>query len=921
MSKLIKHGQNSETCCVQTSCPYCGVGCGVDVTVKDGKAVKLSGTPEHPANFGRLCVKGTNLLATNNEQGRLLHPVVNGEQSDWDNAVDIVAKTFKEVIKKHGADAVAFYGSGQLLTEDYYVANKLMKGYIGSANIDTNSRLCMSSAVAGYKRAFGEDIVPCSYHDLENTDLIILTGSNAAWTHPVLFQRIERAKQINKDLQIFVIDPKRTASAELADLHLPIKPGSDAALFNGLLCFLDKNEGLDHEYIDKFTNNFTGCINLAKQWTLTKTAKYCQISEQLLSQLYQAFLSTDKAITFYSQGINQSSTGVDKCNAIINCHLATGKIGKPGCGPFSITGQPNAMGGREVGGLSNLLAAHMDIEKQEDRETVQTFWQSPAIPVKAGYKATELFDKIAEGKVKAVWIMATNPLVSMPDRLKIEQALSQCEFVVVSDCVASNDTLAYANVKFPASSWSEKNGTVTNSERRISRQRGMLKAPGEALQDWEIITRVAKAMGFSQGFNYQNASEIFDEHARLTAFNNNGQRALDLSGLTGLSLAEYDQLKPIQWPVNQEYPHGCQQLLKDGHFYTDNGKANFVAITPAAPQLTCSVNYPFSLTSGRLRDQWHTMTRTGKTNILAEHSKNPEVIINPADAKSLNILDGDLIRITNETGEACLQAQISDSVAPKRIFTPIHWNKEFASSATINQLFAAIVDPISGQPEFKQAPVQLEKITVKQYALIYSPHSLEQFTTRLPKHSHWVKYQGQHGPVYQFFFEQVNPDLSDTIKETLTHASANASGVSKSNTWLSYQGENSSQLIALDEQRFNTFVFVGATGIKINDSWINELLQSEQTSPEQINAALHGKVPENKGRKVCSCHNVFEKDITDVIQAEGISSVDELGSVLKCGTNCGSCKTELSGILREQQSIAVKLISSTADEITELIHE
>ena len=918
MSELIKHKQNSDSQCVQTSCPYCGVGCGVDITVEQGKAVKLSGTPEHPANFGRLCVKGTNLLATNHPKGRLLHPVVRGEQTSWEQAIEALAKGFSDIIAEHGPDAVAFYGSGQLLTEDYYVANKLMKGYIGSANIDTNSRLCMSSAVSGYKRAFGEDLVPCSYQDLENTDLILLIGSNAAWTHPVLFQRMEKAKSINPDLQIFAIDPRRTASAELADCHLPITPGSDAALFNGLLNFLAENQGLDQAYIDSFTNNFTACLEQSRQWSVSRTAKHCGISEALLTRLYQAFVDNKRVISFYCMGINQSSSGTDKCNAIINCHLASGKIGQPGSGPFSITGQPNAMGGREVGGLSSLLAAHMDIGNPKHRDLVQTFWQSPTIATSPGYTATELFDKIAQGKVKAVWIMATNPAVSLPDRAKVGQALKACDLVVVSDCVASNDTLAFADIKLPATTWSEKNGTVTNSERRISRQRGLLTPPGEALDDWQIIARVARAMGFNQGFNFQSPAEIFDEHARLTAFNNNGERALDLSGLTGLTPQEYDQLKPVQWPVNDKYPQGCAQVLSDGKFFTDNGKANFIEILPKAPELPCSAEYPFSLNSGRMRDQWHTMTRTGKANILAEHTKAPEVTLNPIDAEALEVAEGDILKISNAGGTAYLQAKLSDSVGSKQAFVPIHWNREFASSANINRLFAAIVDPVSAQPEFKQAPVQLEKTAIKQYVLIYSPQSLASFTAALPANCHWVKHQGVQGPVYHGYFEQELAGLADQLKQHIGQAIQ--AGANKdaqvSNSWLSYQSGHSSQFIALGDEGFNAFVFISDKPIKLNDSWINELLLGKETSAEQINALLLAKAPKNRGRKICSCFSVYEQDIVDAIRDDGISSVEGLGAKLKCGTNCGSCKTELSSLLREQEAIVQEFIpSGEPDEV------
>lgn len=498
---------------MQTTCPYCGVGCGVDVVQKqtDGNTTLsgLTGTPEHPSNYGRLCVKGTHLLDTNSLDGRLLSPQVDGQPVSWDNATTTVANKLRDTIARYGPDSVAFYVSGQLLTEDYYIANKLMKGYIGSANIDTNSRLCMSSAVAAYKRAFGEDIVPCTYEDLEQTDLLILTGSNAAWTHPVLYQRIERAKLRNPAMKVVVIDPRRTDSCELADMHLSLRPGTDAFLYNGLLRYLADHQGLDQTFIDAHTRNFTEALEQARRHTVADIARICDVDEAQLTRVYQWFCHSQRAITFFSMGINQSTSGVDKANAIINCHLASGKIGKAGSGPFSITGQPNAMGGREVGGLANMLAAHMDIENPVHRERVQRFWQSPRIAQKPGLKAVDLFKKIADGQIRFIWIMATNPVVSMPNRTEIEAALAQCETVVVSDIVQTNDTLAYADIVLPATGWSEKDGTVTNSQRTISRQRALLPPPGEARHDWQIMCDVARKMGFAAGFTFTGSCTNF----------------------------------------------------------------------------------------------------------------------------------------------------------------------------------------------------------------------------------------------------------------------------------------------------------------------------------------------------------------------------------------------------------------------------
>lgn len=631
---------------LNTTCPYCGVGCGVEVQVgADNKLTDLKGSSDHPANFGRLCVKGSKLLETNSASGRLHSPMIDGNKASWEEAIAQVASKFNQLIAEHGPDSVAFYVSGQLLTEDYYVANKLMKGYIGTANIDTNSRLCMSSAVAAYKRAFGADAVPCCYEDLEQTELLILVGSNAAWTHPVLFQRIERAKKLNPDIQVVTIDPRRTATSELADLHLAIKPGTDVALFNGLLAYLATQDVLDINYISAHTQGVAQVLNNCAFWTLAKVAQQCDITELDLISFYKLFSQTDKVVTAYCMGVNQSTSGTDKASSIINCHLATGKIGREGCGPFSLTGQPNAMGGREVGGLANMLACHMDIDNPEHRKTVQTYWQSPKIADKVGLKAVDLFENINNAKVKAVWIMATNPMVSMPNRQKIAEALNKCELVVVSDCVAKNDTLDYAHIALPATGWSEKDGTVTNSERRISRQRGLLPAAGEAKHDWQIICEVAKAMGFDKGFNFDSPSEIFAEYTGLTQVDNQGSRDLDLSGLCDLTETQYNRLKPVQWPVNKQSPDGTKRLFSDGKFYTSTGKAQFVVTEFTAPEQLTNSDYPFVLNSGRVRDQWHTMTRTGKTSELTAHVNRPYLAIHAKDAGSLGLINDDLVSL------------------------------------------------------------------------------------------------------------------------------------------------------------------------------------------------------------------------------------------------------------------------------------
>ena len=485
---------------VRTTCPYCGVGCGVLAKVAANGEVTVRGDPDHPANLGRLCSKGSALAETIDLDGRLLYPEIHGRRTDWDEALDLVASTFSRTIAEHGRDSVAFYVSGQLLTEDYYVANKLMKGFIGSANIDTNSRLCMASSVAGHRRAFGSDTVPGSYEDLELADLIVLVGSNLAWCHPVLYQRIAAAREKRPDMKVVLVDPRCTMTADIADMHLAIAADGDVALFTGLLAYLGQHNALDRTYITAHTTGFGQALFAASALDLAGIAAATGLGEDELVRFYSLFAATANTVTVYSQGVNQSSSGTDKVNAIINCHLATGRIGKPGAGPFSVTGQPNAMGGREVGGLANMLAAHMEIENPEHRDRVQRFWSAPAVAEKPGLKAVEMFQAVADGRIKALWIMATNPVDSMPDADAVEAAIKACPFVVVSDVLAKTDTVRHAHVRLPAAAWGEKDGSVTNSERRISRQRAFLATPGEARADWWIVAEVAKRMGFDEAF-------------------------------------------------------------------------------------------------------------------------------------------------------------------------------------------------------------------------------------------------------------------------------------------------------------------------------------------------------------------------------------------------------------------------------------
>ncbi|HWU74021.1 MAG TPA: molybdopterin-dependent oxidoreductase, partial [Sphingomonas sp.] len=618
---------------IRTTCAYCGVGCGIVARRTGERSVEIAGDPDHPANSGRLCSKGTHLGETVGLEGRLLHPMIGTKRVGWDRALDLVARRFRDTIARYGPNSVAFYVSGQLLTEDYYVANKLMKGFIGSGNIDTNSRLCMSSAVAGHVRAFGEDVVPASYADLDMADLIVLVGSNTAWCHPIVYQRMMAARAA-RGTKLVVIDPRRTETAAEADLHLAIRPGSDVALMNGLLAWCRDAGLVDHDYLaahvtipDDFWDK------LGEGNDLWSTARTCDIQPADLRRFYDLFAANPRTVTMFSQGINQSVSGTDQVNAITNLHLATGRIGKRGAAPFSITGQPNAMGGREVGGLASTLAAHMDFTP-ENVARVGRFWAAPNMATKPGLKAVDLFRGVGEGRIKALWIMATNPAVSMPDAGQVREALAGCPFVVVSDVIAETDTSRFAHVRLPATAWGEKDGTVTNSERCVSRQRPIFAAPGEARPDWWIVKEVGRRMGWRSAFAYDRPVDVWREHVRLSAYQNDGARRFRLDRATPGN-ADYETMQPFRWG---------DDAFADGVYPTPDGRARLVTVTQRLGERPLD-RWPMTLNTGRYRDQWHTMTRTGLAPRLARHREEPLVEVHPDDAARLDIADGALARV------------------------------------------------------------------------------------------------------------------------------------------------------------------------------------------------------------------------------------------------------------------------------------
>ncbi|WP_332854016.1 molybdopterin-dependent oxidoreductase [Duganella sp. S19_KUP01_CR8] len=886
---------------VRTTCAYCGVGCGVQATPKADGTIAIAGDKLHPANKGRLCVKGSALGETTGLEGRLLYPQVRDADGlrrvSWDAALDKVADGWRAIIAEHGPDAVALYVSGQLLTEDYYVANKLMKGYIGSANIDTNSRLCMSSAVAGYKRAFGEDLVPLCYDDLELADMVVLVGSNTAWCHPILFQRILKAKESRPEMKIVVIDPRRTATCELADLHLPVKAGTDVWLFNGLLSYLARIGAVDPAFVAQHTNGLDAALETANVDCNdpAAVAKICRIELPVLMEFYESFASTRKTITAFSMGVNQSSAGTDKVNAIINCHLIGGRIGKPGMGPFSITGQPNAMGGREVGGLANMLAAHMDLDRADHRDVVQTFWDSPAIAAKPGLKAVDLFQAIEAGKVKAVWVIATNPLVSLPDADQARRALEKCELVVATDIMQNTDTNAYADVLLPALGWGEKDGTVTNSERRVSRQRAFLQAPGEALPDWKILSLFAQRMGFG-GFDFCGPQGVFDEHARLSGFRNavgDVPRAFDMSGLAGLNQREYDELEPTQWPVRRTASGELQveaRLFKDNVFAHADGKARFIATATRAPANAICEDFPLTLNTGRVRDQWHTMTRTGKSATLADHIAESFVDIHPQDALLHGVREGELARVSSAWGAMVARVQHGGGIPRGSVFIPIHWSGQTSSDARVGALVNPVVDPVSGEPEFKHTPVRIEQFRVNWHGFILSRTEMN-----LDSVAHWTRIQGREFARYELAGRNTIKDFGGWARELLGVADLDAD-------WLEYEDRTAGvyRAVHVVNDRIEQCIFLSPRQDMPSRAWLASLFVKDLLSEIDRVGLLVGMPVEkgaDTGPTVCSCFGVGRNTICNAIIEKDLKTVPEVTACLKAGGNCGSCVPEIKKIL------------------------
>ncbi len=886
---------------VKTTCPYCGVGCGMEVTSQKSRElsssgiesyqVKVVGDDSHPANFGRLCVKGSAAGETVDFEGRMLDPQVNGNVVSWDSALDTVANSFKRIIKEHGSNAVAFYVSGQLLTEDYYIANKLVKGFLGTANIDTNSRLCMASAVVGYKRAFGSDTVPCSYEDLERADLMIIVGSNTAWAHPIVYQRIAAEKKRRPDLKVVVVDPRKTATCDLADLHLALKPGTDAVLFNGLLAQLAQSDALNKDFLEQYTEGFDAALAKAQteQATIQQVAAQCELAESDLQQLVDWMIARDKMVTLYSQGVNQSSSGVDKSNAIVNCHLATGRVGKPGTGPFSITGQPNAMGGREVGGLANQLAAHMDFNKPENIDRVARFWQAENMATENGLKAIEMFQAVGSGDIKAIWIINTNPVVSMPDADAVKKALKNCEMVVVSDCMQNTDTTDVANVLLPALTWGETGGTVTNSDRTVSRQRKFMQGPENARADWWMIAQVAQKMGFTEAFNYQSEADIFREHASLSGFENEGKRDFDISLLADITEQAYNALEPFQWPLNAKNPQGTKRMFSDNRFFTPSGKAQFIAITPRAPENPTTEEFPFILNTGRVRDQWHTMTRTAKTPKLMAHTDEPYVAIHPKDAEKKGVKAGELAKVENSLGTVIARVVLDEGQRQDSLFVPMHWTAQYASHGRVDVLVAAVADPLSGQPESKHCPVNITPYTAQWHGFILSRQPIE--TDGL---EYWVKIKGKQFYRYEIAGEQPIADYESWSTEIL----------GQEGEVLEYQdlaGKRYRKAL-IKNGKLQSVLFVAPSTELSPRSWLGSVFSKSDIDAKTRLNLLAGQLSgaKDEGKMICSCFGIGINTIIEAIQKDKLTSVEAIGQALKAGTNCGSCIPELTDILAKE---------------------
>lgn len=894
---------------IKSTCCYCGVGCGVLIATEDGRITGVRGDPGHPANFGRLCTKGASLDQTVDAASRLLYPERRsrrghpGQRLDWDAALDEAADRFAGIIRAHGPDAVAFYISGQLLTEDYYVFNKLAKGLIGTNNIDTNSRLCMSSAVSGYKQTLGADAPPCSYADIAAASVLMIAGANPAVAHPIVFRAIEDARANNPDLKIIVVDPRRTESAAIADLHLALRPGTDVALYNGLLNILINEGMLDDDYIAAHTTGFAELRDIVRHYPPAVVADLCGIAVADLLQAARWFGSQGPALSLYCQGLNQSSHGTHNNAALIHLHLATGQIGKPGAGPFSLTGQPNAMGGREVGGMATLASAHRDLDDPADRAEIAQLWGVPFVPARPGKSAVDLFRSLKTGEIKAVWIACTNPAQSMPNQAEVRAALAAADYVVLQEAYGDTDTAACADLLLPASAWGEKHGTVTNSERRISRLLPALPPPGEARHDWAIATdfarRLAARLGNAAGdrlFPYADPEAIFNEHRETT-------RGRDLD-ITGLSYALLETRGPQQWPFPEGADQGRVRLYEDGRFPTPDGRARFVAVRHAAPAEPPSEDFPVSLLSGRMRDQWHGMSRTGTVPRLYNLEDEPLLAMHPCDLRHRGLAPGDLARVFNRRGEMVVRVAAGDGLAKGRAWMPMHWGSQFMNTPGVNALVGDATDPDSKQPELKHAAVEIVRAGLPCPVAV-----LRRCADRNEALALLHRARGLLGDFPYAALGLYGRGAPLVVFRAATEAPLDAAGIARLDALFGLDG-GAGAIVYADPSRGiakkaiardGGLYGVRLVGETLAQTWLKRAMAEDELDAGLLRYALapSAKPPVSVAPRniVCKCADVSDVQIGN--ELEGGAGLPQLQERLKCGTFCGSCVPDIKRMIAE----------------------
>ncbi|RHW20942.1 nitrate reductase [Pseudomonas jilinensis] len=886
-----------------STCCYCGVGCGVLIEHDNERILGVSGDPQHPANLGRLCSKGSTLHQTGDLAARALFPELRlgkglaRSRTDWETAMGHAAQVFGQAIAEHGPDSVAFYISGQLLTEDYYAFNKLARALVGTNNIDSNSRLCMSSAVVGYKRSLGADAPPCSYEDIETSDCLLIAGSNMAFAHPVLFRRLEAAKAANPDKRIIVVDPRRTDTCEIADLHLAVQPGTDVALFHGILHILLWEGWVDRRFIDAHTEGFDQLKSLVRDYTPALVSELCGIRVQDLMEAARMIGSAPSFLSLWCMGLNQSSSGSAKNSALINLHLATGQIGKPGSGPFSLTGQPNAMGGRETGSLANLLPGHRDAANAEHQGEVAAYWGVERMPLNPGLSAIELFEAVRAGKIKALWIACTNPAQSLPNQALVHEALAGCPFVVVQEAFATTETCAYADLLLPAASWGEKEGTVTNSERRVSHVRPAVPAPGEARPDWAIVCDLAQRLekqlrpGQPSLFAFANPAELFDEYKGLTA-----GRDLDYSGL---SHALIDELGPQQWPFPSGAERGTERLYTDGRFPTPDGRARFIAEQFQPPKEKREARFPLLLNTGRLRDQWHGMSRTGTAAQLFGHVEQALISLHPDELRSRKLSEGQLVRVKSQRGSLVLPVQADEQVRPGQAFMPMHWGNRFLKGLGINVLTQPEFDPLSKQPELKQAAINLQPVELPWELFILVEDQVQQRFAALRPLCEDFEYAS---------FALTGRERSALLVRVAHTEAADAAWLAKVDALL---GLDDGPVLVYDDPRRavgkrvriedGRITAIRLTGETAARDWLRNVWTSGEADADLRRWFLAplssppGGAAVSSDKTLCNCMNVSQSQIEAGI-ARGLD-LDGLKAELGCGTQCGSCVPEVKRLI------------------------